>query len=360
MPLHCPSCAAPFEAGTPTCPVCGRPLPASSPDIPAGAPPSGSEPLEKRRDERLSVATDVRIRKLGPGGVPEREERTIAHDLSRSGMRLLTSWSDLEQGDRISIEEVGGSFSSSAVVRHLDRGTDQITRVGIEFIENRAPDRLAGTTTGIARPVFDTARSYPGLASEGPSRLYPFANSPPVSRAAVTGSVPRPTTTGSTPRPASAGPTARPVSPPGRSGAPPSPPPASPLSAEKLVEQITEAKAAARGLIGEGKIWEALDHLARAQALAEGTPEAHALRILTCETQAKVPSLMRAAQATLEDMAHADPADAAVHSALGRIFREAGLAARARIAFQRALALDPSNREATDALGVLNDPARGR
>jgi len=101
-----------------------------------------------------------------------------------------------------------------------------------------------------------------------------------------------------------------------------------------------------------------LESLSKAQALADGTPEAHGVRILTWETQAKVPSLMREAQQNLEDIARNDPRDVAVQSALGRIFWEAGLPARARVAFQRVIALEPSNREATVALAVLNDPTR--
>src|SRR6187549_1990076 len=143
MVLECPSCAAPAKTGDETCSACGRSL--------TSAPPRASGTA--RRDERFALPTDVRIRKLGPGGVPEREERTIAHDLSRSGMRLLTSWSDLAAGDEVAIEEVGGNFSTSAVVRHVRRGTDQITRVGIEFTEKQAPDRLVGTTTGISPPA---------------------------------------------------------------------------------------------------------------------------------------------------------------------------------------------------------------
>ena len=120
------------------------------------------------------------------------------------------------------------------------------------------------------------------------------------------------------------------------------------------------ARATARGLIGESKIWEALDCLSKALALAEGTPEARAMRILIWETQARVPSLMRAAQNNLEELARNEPGDVAAHSALGRIFWEAGLSARARVAFLRVLALDPKNREATAALAVLSDPAKRR
>ena len=112
--------------------------------------------------------------------------------------------------------------------------------------------------------------------------------------------------------------------------------------------------------MAESKVWEALDCLAKAQHLAEGTSEARTLRILIWEIQAKVPSLMRAAHQSLEDLAHNEPKDAAVHSALGRIYWQAGLSARARAAFKHVLTLDPANREATAALKALGDHTHAR
>jgi cytochrome c-type biogenesis protein CcmH/NrfG len=129
---------------------------------------------------------------------------------------------------------------------------------------------------------------------------------------------------------------------------------------ESVLEEIEMARATARGLVAESKIWEALDCLAKARALAEGTSEERSLRILTWETQAKLPSLMRQAHQNLEDFAREQPADAAVHSALGRLYWEAGLSARARVAFKQVLTLDPQNREALAALGALGDPGKPR
>ena len=102
---------------------------------------------DARKEERIHLPTDVVLRKLGPDGAPEKEERTVAHDMSRNGMRILTSWTDLEQGDRVAVVEVGGDFATGAIVRNVTRGADHITRVGIEFLGNRAPDRLVGTDT---------------------------------------------------------------------------------------------------------------------------------------------------------------------------------------------------------------------
>jgi serine/threonine protein kinase len=113
---------------------------------------------DARKDERIYLPTDVLLKKLSPSGTPEKEERTVAHDLSRSGMRILTSWSDLEKGDKVNVVEVGGDFATGAIVRNVNRGTDHITRVGIEFIGNRAPDRLVGTEQEGLRPPYPRPR----------------------------------------------------------------------------------------------------------------------------------------------------------------------------------------------------------
>ena len=352
MTTDCPTCAAPMDEGADVCLACGRSL---------GTPARAKVFKDARRDERFDLPTDVVLRKLGPGGVPEKEERTVAHDLSRSGMRILTSWSDLKEGDQVAVEEVGGNFWSGAIVRHVNRGADHITRVGIEFLEKRAPDRLVGTTTTtMSRPVFTSARSSPGSPERASGPISLPASSRPISRPRNTGSIPRPRTTGSISRPAVTRPPTSPVPSRGAGNQPPgqAAPVAAPRAIEIVLAEIATARTTARGLIAESKMWEALECLAKAQALAEGTAEAKAIRILTWETQAKIPSLMRAAQQNLEDLARSEPADVAVHSALGRIFWEAGLPARARVAFKRVLVLDPSDREATAALAVLSDSTK--
>ena len=341
MTPACPSCHAPLDAGVQVCPACGHSL-----SIP---PPRARGSGELRRDERFILPTDVRLRKLGADGAPQKEERTIAHDLSRSGMRVLTSWSDLQEGDRVAIEEVGGTFSSAAIVRHVKRGTDQITRAGVEFTGNQAPERLVGTTASLPRPAFTSVLSPPGsvppppvspTSRSGSYRLLSLGTSPVITRPAPAPAISVPPRVEEAPRAVAPAAPSRPI--------------------ESILEEIETARATARGLVAESKIWEALDCLAKAQALAEGTSEARALRILIWETQAKVPSLMRAAHQNLEDLAREEPTDVVVHSALGRIYWAAGLSARARMAFKQVLTLDPENREANAALRALADPTRPR
>jgi cytochrome c-type biogenesis protein CcmH/NrfG len=127
-----------------------------------------------------------------------------------------------------------------------------------------------------------------------------------------------------------------------------------------VLEEVERLRGTVHELVGESKIWEALDCLAKARALAEGTSEERSLRILTWETQAKLPSLTRQAHQNLEELASTEPADVAVHSALGRLYREAGLSARSRMAFKRVLTLDPQNQEAAAALQALGDAPKPR
>lgn len=315
-------------------------------DPPVAAPTPGAIPASEtpawkpgsrdaRKEERIYLPTDVLLKKLGPDDRPQKEERTVAHDLSRSGMRILTSWSDLEKGDMVNVVEVAGDFATGAIVRNVHRGTDHITRVGIEFLGNRAPDRLVGTDKTNRRGPKGSGPVPPAVGS-GPRPVVP---DPPKPAAGRPPSGPTRTTT--------------PAAPPnvgeGSSGGRPA------TASARAATTVTDEVAKARKLIAESRIWEALQALATAQELAQGTPEATTIRIMIGETQAMNPALLRAAQQNLEDLARNEPQAIAVHAALGRIYWNAGLAAKAIDAFGRVLALDHTNREAIDALAALHD-----
>ena len=249
-------------------------------------------------------------------------------------MRILTSWSDLEKGDKVKVVEVAGGFATGAIVRNVNRGTDHITRVGIEFLDNRAPDRLVGTDKTHRRGPRGSGPHAPAVGS-GPSPVVsdPHRHTPVPPRS----SGPTHTTTAHSARSNTAH-AARPTA-----------------SAPRPTTTVADEVSKARKLIGESRIWEALQALATAQELAQGTPEATTIRIMIGETQAMNPALLRAAQQNLEDLARNEPQVIAVHAALGRIYWSAGLAAKAIDSFGRVLALDHTNREAIDALAALHD-----
>jgi serine/threonine-protein kinase len=310
--------------------------PVSAPTPPPTAAPAESPAWkpggkDARKEERIYLPTDVLLKKVGPNDIPVKEERTVAHDLSRSGMRILTSWSDLERGDKVKVVEVGGDFATGAIVRNVNRGTDHITRVGIEFLDNRAPDRLVGTD-----------KNRRGQKASGPQ--------PQASGSGPTPSIPEPARQGWG-RPSGPNRAASSVPPPADrpSGSRLTPP--GPRKATTVADEVLKA----RKLIAESRIWEALQALAIAQELAQGTPEASTIRIMIGETQAMNPALLRAAQQNLEDLARNEPRLVAVHSALGRIYWSAGLAGKAIESFGRVLALEPENREAIDALAALHE-----
>jgi serine/threonine protein kinase len=125
-----------------------QPQPPLEPE-PAADTPGPTRALEsvgeRRRDTRLPIAVDLVLRKLGTGGSVLQEERTVTDNIGAHGARVLTTMTDLAEGHTVSVEEVGGSFGTKSVIRHVSTGTDRIRRLGIEFVDRAAPDHLVHT-----------------------------------------------------------------------------------------------------------------------------------------------------------------------------------------------------------------------
>jgi serine/threonine protein kinase len=127
----------------------------TGPNAAAAVPPPGGTgsdlpDRDRRRESRLKVPLDLRIRKLDPNGGVVGEERTVAEDVSRGGARILTSIGPFSLGDRVEIEQVGGAFACLAEVRNRVVGPDGICRLGVSFIDCHAPPELVGD---LAAPV---------------------------------------------------------------------------------------------------------------------------------------------------------------------------------------------------------------
>jgi serine/threonine protein kinase/tetratricopeptide (TPR) repeat protein len=118
------------------------------------------EPVgERRRDTRLPISLDLMLRRLGAGGSVLQEERTVTDNIGAHGARVLTTMTDLSEGHTVSVQEVGGSFGTKSIIRHVSTGTDRVRRLGIEFVDRAAPDHLvpthaltkpSGATKGVA------------------------------------------------------------------------------------------------------------------------------------------------------------------------------------------------------------------
>ena len=110
--------------------------------LPTDAPPGPAAPKDRRRQPRLDVFVNLRIRRLdGNGGGGPREEQTIAENIGKGGARLLTSMT-LAKGDVIEVQEVGGPFHTRAEVRNVYVGQDRIPRLNICFLDAEAPPHL--------------------------------------------------------------------------------------------------------------------------------------------------------------------------------------------------------------------------
>ncbi len=115
------------------------PPPEASPEVDPTGPLSTSE--ERRAHGRLPIPLDVMLRRLDAVGEVIEEERTVAENISRKGIRVVTSMTSAGVGDTVEVEELGGDFKSRAVVRYAQRSV-QVVRLGLELTERNAPDRL--------------------------------------------------------------------------------------------------------------------------------------------------------------------------------------------------------------------------
>ncbi len=103
---------------------------------------------ERRRDRRLDIHVNCWIRVVGEGNAIVEQEQTIAENISRGGVRVMTSLSHLSVGDRVVFEEIGGPFRTRAEVRGNHMGPDHIQRLHLKFIDHAGPDHLVGSGRG--------------------------------------------------------------------------------------------------------------------------------------------------------------------------------------------------------------------
>jgi hypothetical protein len=130
--------APPGRAETPAPPLAPPPVPSA----PASQPP----PPERRSETRLETPLTVVLKRLTPSGTTLQEEYTIADNLSRGGARVRRlTISSYKVGDIVGFEEVGGNFRTRATVRNTYLGPDRIPRMGLQFLDSKAPDRLVMT-----------------------------------------------------------------------------------------------------------------------------------------------------------------------------------------------------------------------
>jgi len=149
------------------------PVPPSGPTVPI--PPSRS--TERRSESRLTIPINVKLRWGGARDAPPQEEQSIIDSISRHGARVMTAMAAISPGDELTLEEIDGGFTARAVVRNAYHGSDNIRRLGLQFLDQTAPDRLLPpredrerrAATPAARPTVTPSR--PKTERRASSRL---------------------------------------------------------------------------------------------------------------------------------------------------------------------------------------------
>jgi len=142
------------------------PKPASLPRATHAGDASGLPARDRRRESRLRMPVDLRLKRLGPDGGVVNEERTVAENISRGGARVLTSIETFRIGDRVRIELVSGDFACEAEVRNETVGSDRVRRLGLAFLGERAPLQLIGDFGETAPVSVGAAAASPPVARE--------------------------------------------------------------------------------------------------------------------------------------------------------------------------------------------------
>ena len=100
---------------------------------------------DRRRNRRLDIHVNCWIRVVGDGNMIIGQEQTIAENIGRGGVRVMTTMTRLSVGDRVKFEEIGGPFHTRAEVRGSHAGSDHIHRLHLKFIDHLGPDHLVGS-----------------------------------------------------------------------------------------------------------------------------------------------------------------------------------------------------------------------
>jgi len=136
---------------------------------------------ERRQHSRLGISVDVVLKRISAGGAVLQEERTVADNIGRKGARVMTAMTGLALGDLMDLQEVGSSFQARAAVRHVFKPVDNIQRLGLEFMDHAAPDRLVPTDAQ-SQPRTQRGSAPPAAAHPTPLNG-PTASAPPADAA---------------------------------------------------------------------------------------------------------------------------------------------------------------------------------
>jgi hypothetical protein len=135
----------PRVEGTPATPyrAVGRPgvPPAPTPGPSEEFLPSRQEPGERRGAPRVQVFLNFTIQQVDEWGAVLQEELTVADNVSKGGVRVMTTLA-FQVGDVVLLQEAGGGFATRAEIRAITRVQPTIDRLHLHFLDREAPQRL--------------------------------------------------------------------------------------------------------------------------------------------------------------------------------------------------------------------------
>lgn len=103
--------------------------------MPTDPPPA---PKERRSSKRAEVFVNLKLQR---NDGTEQTEQTVTENLSKGGVRVMTSL-PLSKGDVLVLEDSAGSFQLRAEIRSVYIGKDGIPRLNLRFVDGPAPDQL--------------------------------------------------------------------------------------------------------------------------------------------------------------------------------------------------------------------------
>jgi hypothetical protein len=96
---------------------------------------------ERRVEPRYELFLNLRMKRGEDAMGGALEEVTVADNLSRNGARVRTSL-PIAKGEVLYLEELGGTWKTRAEVMNVTIGKDHIPRLGLKFLDEKAPGRL--------------------------------------------------------------------------------------------------------------------------------------------------------------------------------------------------------------------------
>jgi PilZ domain len=98
-------------------------------------------PKDRRMQRRVDVFVNLRLRSVDPAGRTIREEQTVTENLSRGGVRVMTTL-PFTKGERVEVQDLAGTFTAQAEITNAYVAKDGVSRLNLHFLNEGAAASL--------------------------------------------------------------------------------------------------------------------------------------------------------------------------------------------------------------------------